>query len=598
MPELRSGPGGALLEPSAEHVGFSIEGLRLCALLAKGGFAEVWEAEQVSLGRKVAVKILRSEHLGEEQMVQLFEQESRVLARLNHFNVVQVIDRGATQQGPYFVMEYVEGETLQQLIAKGRLTRQRALTILLHATKGLAYAHRNGVVHRDVKPANILISRSGQVKLTDFGIAVVKAVAREQEGEETGGKKQALGTRAYMAPEQRVSFDEVGPQADVYSMGVILHRVVTGKLPPAPGRIDEDARMPSSLRPILERSLAEKPELRYPDANALYQVLVDALQGAHLDDGVRMGAARTFGSTSGFELLDVIRQDERRSVYLVRRGGPDGERIVVKRYVHDPESLRTVRDLCRVEHPNIVRIHAVGERDSSFIMLMEYLSGGDLRERLVKPHTWQHTADVGRQVARALAFAARQGIIHGNLRPSNVLFDARGVVRVTDFGLPEHYRGEEKRNWYAPPGGATRSTETDLYALGAILYEMLFARAVPSDADPFESPAPLGALPLAFESLLRRLLSLDAENYSSPEDLVRDLDRLIEEQGARGAKVVKKHEAPSAQPREGGQQDQVERTARMPRVPISGLLGLGGLLLVWLLQSPSVQTWLESLLAP
>ena len=110
MPELRSGPGGALLEPTAEHVGFSIEGLRLCSLLAKGGFAEVWEAEQVSLGRKVAVKILRSEHLGEEQMVQLFEQESRVLARLNHFNVVQVIDRGATHQGPYFVMEYVEGE--------------------------------------------------------------------------------------------------------------------------------------------------------------------------------------------------------------------------------------------------------------------------------------------------------------------------------------------------------------------------------------------------------------------------------------------------------------------------------------------------------
>ncbi len=584
MPDLRPGTGGALLEPAAEPDALSIEGLRLRSLLAKGGFAEVWEAEQVSLGRKVAVKILRSEHLGEEQMVQLFEQESRVLARLNHFNVVQVIDRGAAPQGPYFVMEYVEGVTLQQLIAKGRLTRQRALTILLHATKGLAYAHRNGVVHRDVKPANILISRGGQVKLTDFGIAVVKAWAREHEGEETGGKKQALGTRAYMAPEQRVSFDEVGPQADVYSVGVILHRVITGKLPPAPGRIDEEARMPASLRPILERSLAEKPEDRYQDGNALYQVLVDALQGSHLDDGVRMGAARTIGATNGFELLDVIRQDERRSVYLVRRGGPEGERIVVKRYVHDPESLRTVRDLCRVEHPNIVRIHAVGERDSSFIMLMEYLPGGDLREQLVKPHTWQRTVEIARQVARALAHAARHGIVHGNLRPSNVLFDARGVVRVTDFGLPEHYRGEEKRNWYAPPGGGGRSTESDLYALGAILYEMLFARPVPNDADPFDSPAPLGALPLALESILRRLLSLDTEGYDSPEELVRDLDRVGSNE----------REAQAAQPGQEKARSKPSSAATAARVPASGLVGLGGLLFVWLLQLKSVQSWIES----
>ncbi|RMG42803.1 MAG: serine/threonine protein kinase, partial [Acidobacteria bacterium] len=128
-----------------------IAGLTLTDRLARGGFAEVWRAEQVSLGRTVAVKILRRELLGQPEMVRLFEREARVLARLNHPNVVQVIDRGSSPLGPYFVMEYVEGETLQSLLSRGSLSRDRALAILLEAARGLAYAHLNGVVHRDVK---------------------------------------------------------------------------------------------------------------------------------------------------------------------------------------------------------------------------------------------------------------------------------------------------------------------------------------------------------------------------------------------------------------------------------------------------------------
>ncbi len=598
MPEARDGRGDSRQAVEERFEVPEVEGLRIIRPLARGGFAEVWEAEQVSLGRRVAVKFLRHEHLAQEQFVRLFEQEARVLARLNHANVVQVIDRGSTEQGPYFVMEYVEGETLQRLMAKGRLTRDRALTILLHAARGLAYAHRNQVVHRDVKPANIMISRRGQVKIGDFGIATVRARASAESDQAGGG--MPLGTRAYMAPEQRVSFDEVGPQADVYSLGVILHKIMTGRLPPAPGELHEPEELPERLRQVMETALAPTPQRRFPDAGAFREALVTALEGRHLDPSTRRGAAHTIEDPGGFELLDVIRQDERRSVYLVRRGGRRGERIVVKRYVKDVDALTTVRELCRLEHPNVVRIHAVGERDDSFIMLMEHLPGGDLRERLVRPHGWRETAEVAVSVARALAFTARHGVVHGNLRPSNVLFDARGRVRVTDFGLPEHYRGEPgKRNWYADPEstGDARTTADDLYALGAIMYEMLFAAAIPSEGGSREVRSACAAVgaPEEFAAILERLIAPRSGRYTDPADVVRDLERLLhvqhgEQGGGRDTGGAIAEGVAEAAAGEAG-----ARPGRVAYGP--ALLGLAGLVLVWLLEHEAVRREIEDLVA-
>jgi serine/threonine-protein kinase len=539
--------GTSVLEPrSGESVTSEpfLPGFELNRLLARGGFAEVWEAEQKSLGRKVAVKILRHELLGQGQMVQLFENEARVLARLNHANVVQVIDRGQSVRGPYFVMEYLEGETLQDLLSRGTLSRDRALQILLQAVRGLAYAHRNNVVHRDVKPANILVSRRGQVKIGDFGIAAVKAATVEEDDETNSQGKQALGTRAFMAPEQRVSFDDVGPQADVYSLGVILHRIVTGKLPAGPGKVATGVKIPERLQPIIEKALSPAPTRRHSDAGAFRDALINALEGRHIDDGARSGAASALGASGRFELLDVIRQDERRSVYLVRKGGAEGERIVVKRYVKDPEALRTVRNLLRVDHANIVRVHAVGEREDAFIMLMEHLAGGDLRERLVRSHPWREVARVGRDVALALVHAAKQGLVHGNLRPSNILFTEDGSVKVADFGLPEHYRGEsDKKNWYAAPEGV-RTIQGDLYALGAVMFEMLYACPVPDNVwELWSEYRKRVDVPDAMMNVLKQLLAPAASRYQLPEHAAQALSALIEDDENRSELDRLQHEA-------------------------------------------------------
>ncbi len=569
-----------------------VPGLQLRRLLARGGFAEVWEAEQVSLGRKIAVKILREELLGQEQMVELFEQEAKVLARLNHPNVVQVIDRGTTETGPFFAMEFVEGKTLQEMLTRNTLSRDRALSILLQASRGLAYAHRNGVVHRDVKPANILVSRGGQVKLSDFGIAAVRQAAGEREEETEGQRRAALGTRAFMAPEQRVSFDDVGTEADVYSLGVILHRIVTGKLPAGPGRVAAGVKIPELLLPLIERALSPSPGRRYANAGAFREALINALEGRHIEDRVRRGAANALGAAGRFELLDVIRQDERRSVYLVRKGGADGERIVVKRYLKDPEALRTVRSMMRVEHPNIIQVLAVGEREDAFIMLMEHMSGGDLRERLVKPHPWAEVAEVGRQVASALACGHNHGISHGNLRPSNILFDERGLIRVTDFGLPEHYVGEEgKRNWYAPPEGAG-TPGADLYALGAIMYEMAFAAPVGDDFEQqLEDRRRDGDFSPVFAELLRELLSVGARGALTAPTVEQRLQRMLssdeEEESAETAPTP----APAVEKKPG-------LFARLDLRHLPGLLGVGGLALAWLFDQVFFQDLLARLFAP
>lgn len=584
------GPGSTLDGPAAGVAAegpLQIPGLRPIRLLARGGFAEVWEADQVSLGRRVAVKVLRRELLGQPQMVQLFNQEARVLARLNHPNVVQVIDRGTSPQGPYFVMEYIEGETLQELLTKRQLSRDRAMTIMLQAARGLAYAHRNKVIHRDVKPANILVSRNGQVKISDFGIAAVRQAAGEDEPEDPQEKKTALGTRAFMAPEQRTAFDQVGPEADVYSLGVILHRIIAGRLPPQGNLAALDAEIPDRLRTILEKTLQPSPGRRYPNAGAFREALINALEGRHIEDRVRRGAAKSIGVSGRFELLDVIRQDDMRSVYLVRKGGPGGERIVVKRYLKDAEALRTVRNLIRIEHPHIVRIHAVGEREDSFIMLMEHMAGGDLRERLVQSHPWQEAVRVGRQVASALAFAHDHGIVHGNLRPSNILFDEAGQIRVTDFGLPEHYRGVPgMRNWYAAPE-EERGFQADIFALGAILYEMVFASAVSeAGTDPWKDDARLKELPRPVVKVLKRLLAPRTERFQTAEEVARELGRIEDLIHLRAVEVS----GPLSGPQTG------QTPAGLSR-HLPGLAGLGGLILVWLLDHPAVQRWLVDFFA-
>ena len=264
---------------------------RLERRLGVGGMATVQLAFDTRLERYVAVKLL-AEHLAEDSsFVSRFRREALAAARLVHPNVVQVFDFGldeATARS-YIVMEFVDGESCAEILRdSGPLGPREAVAVLTQACRGLDYAHRNGVVHRDVKPGNLLRSRDGAVKLADFGIA---KAAEQSDITKVGS---VLGTAAYLSPEQARG-EPAGPASDIYALGVVSYQLLAGRLPyeaasltdlarqqdsSPPPRLDELVPdVPPALAAAVMVALHRDPEQRYADAHEMERALEGALRG-------------------------------------------------------------------------------------------------------------------------------------------------------------------------------------------------------------------------------------------------------------------------------------------------------------------------------
>src|SRR5215475_7424848 len=195
-------------------------------LVGTGGMSTVFRAHDRQLDRRVAINILHEHYAADPEYLERFRREARAVARLSHPNIVTVIDRGDDGGRQYIVFEHVEGENLKELVLRtGRLSVQNALALALAVANGLAFAHDHGLVHRDVKPQNVLLSREGEVKVTDSGIA--RSLHVDHGMTQTG---TVLGTSEYLAPEQ-ASGKAVSPATDVYSLGVVLWELLAGDVP-------------------------------------------------------------------------------------------------------------------------------------------------------------------------------------------------------------------------------------------------------------------------------------------------------------------------------------------------------------------------------
>ncbi len=247
---------------------------RLEALVGRGGSAEVWSAEDEALGRPVAVKLVTTS--GGEDAGRV-RDEARLLARLSHPGLVPVYDAGTNDAGrPWVVMELVVGGTLADLISSGPVPSERVASIGRVLAEALAYVHQQGLVHRDVKPANVLLGQDGRVRLTDFGIARLVDAARVTA---TG---LTVGTASYLSPEQ-VTGDDVGPQSDVYSLGLVLLECLTGQreypgsaVEVALARLSRPPRVPDTL-PAGWAGLLEAMTTRTPSARPTTSVVATEL---------------------------------------------------------------------------------------------------------------------------------------------------------------------------------------------------------------------------------------------------------------------------------------------------------------------------------
>ena len=212
----------------AERSGQKIPGYRILGKLGSGAMATVWKAKQISLDRDVAIKKLPEKFSKNPQFIERFFAEGRAAAQLNHPNIVQAFDVGQEGEIYYFVMEYVEGRTVHDDIVKHkRYHEKEALDIVIQVAEALEHAHKRGLIHRDVKPKNIMINREGVVKLADMGLA--RAISDKEAAEAEAGK--AFGTPYYISPEQIRGEVNIGPPADIYALGATLYHMLTGSVP-------------------------------------------------------------------------------------------------------------------------------------------------------------------------------------------------------------------------------------------------------------------------------------------------------------------------------------------------------------------------------
>jgi tRNA A-37 threonylcarbamoyl transferase component Bud32 len=303
---------------------------RLESKLGSGGMSTVYLARDSTLERWVAVKVMHREMSDQPDQIERFRREARAVAQLSHPNVVAVIDAGEDGGHPYIVFEYVDGETLKQRIERvGPLPVDEATAYAIEIGRGLSAAHSRRLVHRDVKPQNVLIDSEGRAKVTDFGIA------RSLEADGLTQTGRVLGTTDYVSPEQAMGRG-VDARTDVYSLGVLLYEMLTGEVPfmaetvvgvamkhvnePMPDVQNKRPEISSALAAVVERATAKEPKTRYPDMAGCLADLEAALEVEVARAGGSHGEATT--------VLDTVPRKERK-ILTTRRVSAAGVFLVL-----------------------------------------------------------------------------------------------------------------------------------------------------------------------------------------------------------------------------------------------------------------------------
>jgi len=562
-----------------EHARREAESLRLFGgryeldgVVGRGGMAEVHRARDILLDRVVAIKILRAD-LARDQIFQArFVREAQSAASLNHPSIVAVYDTGEDMATglpvPYLVMEYVDGRTVRDLLQEDhRLLPERSLEIIDGVLRALDYSHQAGIVHRDIKPGNVMVTRNGDVKVMDFGIARAMSDADDTE------VGQVIGTSQYLSPEQARG-ERVDSRSDLYSTGCLLYELLTGRPPftgdspvaiayqhvrenpVPPSRVDPD--VPPWADAIVLKAMAKSPAGRYQTAGDMRADLQRAASGASpFQSGV--GSSRLLGGR--YQLSGVIGRGGMSEVYLAH----DillNRLVAVKMLRKDLATHKTLRErflhqarsAARLRHPSIVTVYdaneeAVGDIPLPYIV-MEYVDGLSLHN-LLRENRQLHPVDALKiidGVLQALDHSHYNDVVHRNIRPGNVMITRNAEVKVMDFGprtpgddtmstgvigtanylSPEQARGE----WV--------DWRSDLYSTGCLLYELLTGRPPFTGDSPIaiayqhvrENPVPPSKvnpeIPGFVDSVVLRAMAKDpAQRYQSAVDMRSDIEQAL-----------------------------------------------------------------------
>ncbi len=272
------------------EIGQQVGAYRIERQLGKGGMATVYLARHQSLDRDVAIKMLHVAYKDDDTFIERFRREAQIVGKLEHPNIVPIYDFADAGLHPYLVMKYIEGETLKQYLRHNKdITLNEVMQIMTAVADALDYAHKRGILHRDVKPSNIMISNDGQPYLTDFGLARIASL-----GESTLSRDMMLGTPQYISPEQAQGNRELDARTDIYSLGIVLYELVVGRVPftgdtpyaiihnhiftPLPPPREMNPTVPPEVEMVLLKALAKDPNERFSSAGAMIQAFKQAIQ--------------------------------------------------------------------------------------------------------------------------------------------------------------------------------------------------------------------------------------------------------------------------------------------------------------------------------
>lgn len=496
-------------------VGDKIGNVQITSLIAQGGMGAIFKGYHLTLDIDVAVKVISNLIASEsQQMFDFFQSEAKILAKLRHPNIVRILDFSIEHEPAYIIQEYVEGQSLHEYLSKlGPLDSQEAIRIMLEVALALEDAHRLGLVHRDIKPRNIMVCHDSTIKLLDFGIAT-------QVEEDANLKDKIVGTANYIAPEQAGLVDEpVDGRADIYALGITFYELLAGKCPFSDCKgmhnLVKRATIGIDLKPlssidetvlsIISTMTEIKPGKRYQKISQLIEALrlvYDPMLGLEIN---------------GYRIIRLIGRGGQGKVYLATNSS---QQVAIKVLPIDEAIKPEAKERFRIEgkiakylnHPNIVKVfdygeailHINGSNKTINFIIMDFISGADIENLITskgKPNFIDGVKIVS-DVLDALSYAHQQDLIHRDVKAKNVLISNNGEVKLTDFGLCKYNAKYNPQtsfsfatvtgkgsifgspHWMSPEHikGEKLDYRTDIYSCGVLLF-YLCTHQLPFDGD-------------------------------------------------------------------------------------------------------------------
>jgi len=542
--------------------------------LGEGGMGAVYKARDRELDLLVALKVIRPELSSNPEILRRFKQELILARQVTHKNVIRIFELGMADGRKFITMDYIDGRDLKSiLLERGKLPPDEAVRIVRQICKGLEAAHSEGVVHRDLKPQNIMVDAAGRVWVMDFGLArSMDLVGITRTG-------ALMGTPDYMSPEQARA-QKVDARSDLFSLGIIFYEILTGVLPfradtmmatllkrvqekaPPPNTLD--ASIPQRLSEIVMRCLEVDAGRRYQSAaDILNDLGGDTPSNASVVQAApvlmeAVGPGSTFGPRYTIESL--IGEGGMGKVYKARDNELDRTvalKLVRRELAGDPNSMQRFKQelqlASRISHRNILRIHDLGDVGGVKFISMMFVEGKDLHDVIQQCGRLPaaRLIHIARQLAAALDAAHAEGVVHRDLKPRNVLIDANDQVYVSDFGLAKSLESESATTmtragevlgtprYMSPEQAESKPADhrSDIYSFGVILFEMATGEA-PFSADssvqvmfqhvtqkPRDPRSINPELPEFLAGIILKCLEKDPANrYQEAREILADLD--------------------------------------------------------------------------